>query len=159
MIKNANVKEMEAIQFLAALDGQLIVSEPNIKERLKSIPDAWRQYRIAKKFASNVVTKLYETLPNKTLEYLIKLHHRGEVIVRMKPFNKGGNDKLVPESSLDTLINIAIGAECPICLKSTANVKKCQLRKALLLIAPPDVIPTGSVCPYSGIQQIGMEDI
>lgn len=154
MIQDANAKEMEAIQFLAALDGQLIISEPDIKDRLKRIPDAWRQYRIAKKFVSNVIIKLYETLPDKTLIYLDRLHHRGEVIVRMKPVRTDDGTKLVPADAINILVNSAINAECPICLRTPTEMKKCKLRKALMIVAPPDNIPNTKTCPYLGIQEI-----
>ena len=48
-IMEANCREVHAIEFLAGLDGQLSNNEQHLTPRLKSIPNAYRDYRLARK--------------------------------------------------------------------------------------------------------------
>lgn len=154
MIIEPNAREMTSVQFLAALHGETQKSEDILKERLRTKPDAWRQYRIAMAFLDHVIDWLYETLPNKTLLYMCALHKNGEVIIRKKRPTAIENDiQLVPVETLNILANAAVANECPICLRTVTEVKHCPLRKALLIVARPNDIPTNDVCPYRNISE------
>ena len=74
-----------------------------------------------------------------------------EVIIR--PKNRAIDNKMVLADSrhVNTLVNTSMAAECAICIKSDAEIRKCPLRKALMFVAPPSRIPDNGRCPYSEI--------
>ena len=53
-ITEANAREVHAIEFLAGLDAQLKANEQALKERLQSIPNGWRNYRLSLKMTEKV---------------------------------------------------------------------------------------------------------
>lgn len=81
----ANGRERAIIEYLAALDAQLIAHQDVLRERLKLIPNGWRQWRLMTATANNLLTAIYDTLPTKTLLYMQRLCTYGEVLVRLKP--------------------------------------------------------------------------
>lgn len=149
-IKELNSYEVAGIEYLAAIDSQLVHSEKHLQARLKSIPDAWRQYRIAQTAIEKVLDALYATVPVKVLIHMQRLAKNGEVIIRQKSITKTNEAHLVPENVLRLLINTAMESQCAICLKRGEEAKRCKLRKGLMLIAPPDKVnETG--CSYSDV--------
>lgn len=148
--KELNSYEIAAIEYLAAIDSQLIQSERHLEARLKSIPDAWRQYRIAQTAIAKALDALYATVPTKVLLHMQRLAKNGEVIIRQKSITKTNEAQLVPEDVLKLLINLAMESQCAICLKDSKEAKRCKLRKGLMLIAPPDKV-NESGCSYSDV--------
>lgn len=148
-----NSKELHAIEFIAALDNRLQVSEPDLEQRLRGIPDGWRQFRIAKAAVEKVLDGIYRTIPKKTLTHMDRILTFGEVVIRPKPATRSAEVQIVDEEALRHLINVAIAAECAICLRHGAECRACKLRKALMLIAPPAEIPADASCAYQTVAQ------
>ena len=149
-IKELNSYEIAGIEYLAAIDSQLVHSEKHLEARLKSIPDAWRQYRIAQTAIEKALDALYATVPTKVLLHMQRLASNGEVVIRHKSITKTNDAQLVPEDVLKLLINLAMESQCAICLKDGKEAKRCKLRKGLMLIAPPDKV-NESGCSYSDV--------
>lgn len=149
-VVEASSREVHFIEFVAGLDAQLTNGEKHLEQRLKSIPDAWRQYRIAKSSVDKVIRGLYETLPEKTQKHMTDLCARGEVVIRPKPVGKQYDDvQIVQTADLKLLINCTMAAECAMCMKEGREQKKCELRKALMCICPPTEFNKNStLCPY-----------
>lgn len=148
----ANAREVHALEFLAGLDCQLVASEEHLEARLKSIPDGWRKYRLARKTLEWVLDALYPTFPDKTLIHMQRLCKCGEVVIRPKPMVRMPDDvQIVPTRELKVLINKTISAECAMCLRHGKEVKRCELRKTLNLIAPPDAQRFDGNCPYRDV--------
>ena len=75
-----------------------------------------------------------------------------EVIIRPKPVVKRPSDvQIVPTDALKVLINKALGSECAICLRDRVGIKKCEMRKAMNLIAPPIDQKRDGTCPYRDV--------
>ena len=150
-ICNANSYEMGAILFLGALDGQIKSDESVLEKRLRSIPDAWRQYRIARTSIDKVLGYLYDSLPQKQLKHIYNNVRTSTIQFKPKGIN-GTNDSIcVDEDILRLLINETMSSRCAICLASPSEEKACPLRKALCVIAPPDDIQSDGGCPYSEV--------
>lgn len=148
----ANSKEIRGVEYLAALDAKLADYRPYLEERLKSVPDIYRQYRIAETAMSKVVNNLYDTLEPNVLFRIRKLREGSELVFRPKsPLNKSTDSQLVLEKDLDKLINAAMSATCACCLKTGREAKKCELRKALMNICPPNTLSIDSMgmCDYA----------
>jgi len=149
--REPNARELHGIEYLAALDQRLTEYESVLRRRLQETPDGWRQYRIAEAAVDKVITGLYGTVPEKTLKHMRRLSETGQVIIRPKPIVPVDDPQIVLTSVLKVLVNTSIASECSICLKEGAEVKKCKLRKALMLSAPPKELTDGPRCPYADV--------
>lgn len=149
-IVEVNARELYHIEFIAGLDCQLINAEKYLETRLKLVPDAWRQYRIARAAVQKTLVALYQTVPIKTLRHMQNLCTYGEVIIKPRGATPTNDVQIVPTPELKLLINKVIENECAMCVKSYAEQRGCKLRKALMHIAPPLEIDT-SGCNYRNV--------
>lgn len=149
MITEVNSREAHRIELLAALDAQLAHGEEPLKARLQTIPNAWRDYRMCVTRVGRILMQIYSTVPDRTLRHMRALCERGEVLIRFRPVVRNPADEyqLVPTADLKLLINTAMEARCTMCFEGRAGVKACDLRKALIQIAPPQDLEKGE-CPY-----------
>lgn len=148
MIMDCNSRELHRLELIAAIDAQLQGGEEPLKKRLQTIPHAWRDYRMILTRLGRILTETYATVPDKTLRHMAALVSHGEVLIRIKPVTKMPDDlQLLPTDDLKVLINTAMEAQCTMYFEDRAGVKRCQLRKALMIIAPPKDLHLGE-CPY-----------
>ena len=148
-IMEANAREIHTIEFLAGLDAQLVEGQENLRERLRRIPNGWRDFRLAVKSTERVLDAVYSTLPTKTLVHMQRLCEVGEIIIRPKPAVKLHDDvQIVGSDDLKLLINAAIASECLMCVKDAREQKKCKLRKTLMNIAPTAAVHKDGLCAY-----------
>lgn len=149
-IQPASGRERAIIEYLAALDAQLIAHQDTLRERLKLIPNGWRQWRLLTVTVNNLLVAIYDTLPAKTLLHMQRLCTHGEVLVRLKPASRTPEQVVSSEDDLREIINAAMAAECAVCLKDERQIKGCKLRRALMNIVPPDEFaPHG--CEYRNV--------
>ena len=151
-IKEANSREIRTIEYLAGLDKQLVDGQQHLKERLQSIPNGWRDFRLAAKATERVLDAIYETIPDKTKLHMMRIGECGQVIIRPNPAIKlPGDVQMVMIDDLLMLVNSTIAAECAVCLKDAREQKKCKLRKALMNITPPTKVPESGLCVYADV--------
>lgn len=81
----ASGREMQVIEYVAALDAQLTAHQDTLRERLKLVPNGWRQWRLMTATAGALLMALYGTLPLTSLKHIANLCKHGEVLVRVKP--------------------------------------------------------------------------
>lgn len=145
-----NGRELQVFEYIACLDQQLNVAQAILEERLRKVPDCWRNYRLAMSSIEKVVDAVYSTLPDKTIAHMEGLAHHGEVVIRRKPMVKLHDDaQFIMMDDLNVLINTSIAAECAVCLRDKKEQKKCRLRRALQEIAPPAALAHDGLCPYT----------
>lgn len=148
-IMEANAREVHVIEFLAGLDAQLVEGQEILRDRLRLIPNGWRDFRLATKSTERVLDAVYNTLPNKTLIHMQKLAQNGQIVIRPKPTVKMHDDmQIVCADDLKLLINTTISSECAICVKDAREQKKCKLRKTLMNIAPTAELRKDGLCAY-----------
>lgn len=148
----ANARKLHNIEFLAGLDAQLIQGQKILEPRLRQIPGAWRNFRLAVSCVEKVIEGVYDTLPTRTLQRMDKLARFGQIIIRPKPLIKMPDDvQIVQTDDLKLLINAAIAAECAVCLKDAKAQKKCMLRRALENIAPTAAVHENGLCAYTDV--------
>lgn len=145
-----NARELHVIEFLAALDNNLVLGQTELKERLDGIPNGWRDFRLAAKTTERVLDRIYDTLPTKTLKHMEMLYKHGEVVIRPKTVTGKRPDdvQIVLDDDLRLLINTAMTGECAMCVRDAAGQKKCKLRRALENIAPTGVVHRNGLCAY-----------
>ena len=151
-VVEANSRELRAITHIAVLDNSFEQDGQYLEKRLRSVPDLYRQYRIAKAAMSKALSGLYDTLPLSSLLRLQKTCANSEVLVRPKTTLAVQNDSLIVlQKDMTTLINAAMSAQCAVCLKVGKETKKCELRKCLLNIVPPEEIDNTFMCEYAKV--------
>lgn len=144
-----NARELLNIEFLAGLDAQLAQGEKILKDRIKQIPNGWRDFRLAMSAIERVLDAVYETLPEKTMRHMRRLGQLGQVIIRPKPAIKMPDDvHIVAADDLKMLINRAIENECAMCVRDLPGQKGCKLRKCLETVAPTAEVHKDERCAY-----------
>ena len=148
----ANAREIHSIEFLAGLDAQLVQGQETLRDRLKLIPNGWRDYRLAVTRLERVLDAIYATLLTRTLLHMQRLCQCGQIIIRPKPAIRLPDDvQIVNTDDLRMLINAAISAECAMCVNDAAGQKSCKLRKALERIAPTAALKENGLCAYTDV--------
>lgn len=147
MIMDMNSKELHRFELLACLDVQLMSGAEPLEARLRSIKDGWRDYKMILSRIGSLVSRIYETMPDKSIRHMQQLTRHGEAIVRLKPAGGAGYFQPVDVNDLRILINLAIEAECFGCSKGKPGIRGCKLRKTLMTVAPPTDVSLGE-CPY-----------
>ena len=147
----ASSREIRAIEFLAELDKILADSGESLESRLRSVPDLYRQYRIAQAAMTKVINGLYDSLPRKTLLKMQRTCETSELVVRPRSIlSKFSDTKVVLSEDMDILVNAAMSSRCAFCIESGEKVKQCKLRKALIDITPPEKLGDDkSLCEYT----------
>lgn len=148
--KDFNAYELHNLELIAGLDAQLHHGETALKSRLQTIPNGWRDFRMCTSRIARLLIQLYDTAPLRTLKHMQNLCAHGEIIIRLRQPVKTDEMQVVSNKDLKFLINTAMAAKCTMCFENAAGIKACQLRKTLMLIAPPDTVNTMS-CPYRDI--------
>lgn len=161
MIMNAEIKryaptsrETRSIEMIAVLDARLGNDRTYLEDRLRSVPDLYRQWRIAETAVCKVVDGLYETLPNETKMRIRKLYNNGEVIVRPKGSLTRDNDTaIVLAKDLELLAKTVKSSECAMCIKSGKDIKRCKIRECFMRVSPPVQVfnENSSLCEYATI--------
>ena len=142
-----NSRELHRFELIAVLDMQLHKGTEVLKNRLQTIPNGWRDYRMIATRLARLVSQIYETLPTNRIRYMETLCAFGEVLIRVRPAAKSDENILIPVSALKMLVNHAMAGTCTMCFKGRDEVKACKLRKTLIEVAPPQDLTMGE-CPY-----------
>lgn len=143
-----NAKELNGIEFLAALSGQMDKHCMILKPRLKAIPNAWRQYRLIESALHRLLGDMYQTLTVKSLQRIKNMMQYGEVKIAIAPIERHALGYVtVHEKDLALVVTTAMQGECAMCIKDGDDVKRCPLRKALWEMMPPDEVPRFG-CPF-----------
>lgn len=144
-------KELRLIECIAGIQSRLEAGAHDLEKRIKSVPDLWRQWRIATVAMTKVMDGLYDTLPYRALERMDQLCRHGEWAMRPKsPMNKRTDVEIILEKDFNVLINTAMSARCAFCMNEGKDIKNCELRKVLMNVAPPNVLNEKSaLCPFA----------
>lgn len=148
MRTDMDAKELQGVEFLSALSGQMGKYCDRLKPRFQNIPNGWRQYRMIQSALRNLLVAMYDTMTEKSLLRMKNMMQYGEVKIAIAPIERHALGYItVPEKDLATITTAALQNECVMCIKEGDEVKKCPLRKAMWEILPPDEIPKYG-CPY-----------
>lgn len=149
----ATSREIKSIELIAALDARLTNDQVYLTERLRSVPDLYRQWRIAQTATEKVIDGLYSTLIPKTLLRMQRSYESGEVVIRPKSsLNKLTDSTIVLTEDLNKLVRVVVGEQCAMCLKDKGDIRKCELRKALMNVCPPSEKFDGFLCEYAKLR-------
>lgn len=145
-----NGRELAMLELLVMLHGMLKGRGTEYLESLvhRSGPLGWMRYRQALGILDKLLDGIYEVIPLKNLKALDNMMRNGEVGIKLRRAGAYDDDMtVVPVDDLRVLINTAMHAECAMCLKGRADIKRCALRRAMDAINPPRKMETMS-CVY-----------
>lgn len=140
--------ERTSIEYLALLDNELNKAEDILESRLRLAPDAWRQFRIAKVALSKALEGIYTTMPIKDLKRMLRFADQSAIYVQTKKASEPTEYELVPKDVLNRVVEQACGEGCHYCVKMPLEVAMCDIRKDLMLIAPPENFVSPYGCPF-----------
>lgn len=140
--------ERTSIEYLALLDNELNKAEDILESRLRLAPDAWRQFRIAKVALSKALEGIYTTMPIKDLKRMLRFADQSAIYIQTKKASEPTEYELVPKDVLNRVVEQACGEGCHYCVKMPLEVAMCDIRKDLLLIAPPENFDSPYGCPF-----------
>ena len=144
-------KELKCVEYLVGMESRIAESGDALRDRLRLIPNGWRNFRLIFATLDRLLTALYETMPLKSRLYMGKITRDGEILIRFKPASRAPEWTVIRDDDLAVITNLAMASECAICLKQGREAKKCELRRALESFAPPhDGHPAGG-CGYQNV--------
>lgn len=149
----ATAREIKSIELIAALDTRLATDQGYLNDRLRSVPDLYRQWRIAQVAIEKVIDGLYKTLLPDAMLRMRKTYESGEVVIRPKStLNKLTDSTIVLTKDINQLVKVVVNEQCAMCLKDKGDIRKCELRKALMNVCPPSEKFDGFLCEYAKLR-------
>ena len=119
-----------------------------LEKRLRSFPRGWMQFRQATGLLDKMFVGLEKTITDRQLVQINNTIRNGEVSVKLRRVGLYDDDmNVVRAEPLGVVVGSAMRAECMICVKNDADIKRCPLRKAIDEICPPESYETSS-CVY-----------
>lgn len=136
-----NNGERKAMEYILVCTMMMNQNEEAIKERLKTLPGAWRDYRLMQSLGRKLYRSLSRTLTDLQFQQFSLLEKHGECKVSMHNFSRNEEFRLVHIGCFDTVVSGAIAGICELCIKDEKEIRKCKLKKALEMALPPKEIP------------------
>lgn len=148
-----NGRELAMLELLVMMHGMMHGRGTKDLEGLmrRSAPNGWVQFRQAMGILDKLLDKVYDAIPVSNLRMIDNMMRNGEVSIKLQRAGAYDDDlTIAPAKELTMVINCAMHAECAMCLKNRADIKRCELRRALDAINPPETFETTS-CPYRDV--------
>lgn len=139
--QSMNNGERKAMEYILVCTMMMMQNEDAIKERLKAIPGAWRDYRLMESLGRKLYRTLSRTLTDLQYHQFELLETHGECKISMHNFSRNEEFRLVHIECFDTVLSGAIEGVCSLCIKSEKEVHRCKLKKAMEQVRPPKDIP------------------
>lgn len=139
--------EMRSFEMLGVAMTALGQVPKRMQERLRKIPNGWRDYRLIDAKLTNLFGRLCCTVATGHLMTLKKTVEFGRIKINVNPASKIEGYAVAPQDALETIINTAMGHECALCVREGAELKNCPLKKAFSEVCFPEE-PHGSGCWY-----------
>lgn len=119
-----------------------------LERRLHTIPRGWMMYRQAFGLLTAVFNGLEKTINDRQLAQINNTIRNGEVSVKLRRAGVYDDDmNVVRAGTLSVVIGCAMRAECMLCVKTDAEIKRCALRKAIDELCPPQSYESAT-CVY-----------
>lgn len=147
----ARGEELRAVEMFAYYQNALHFFEDRLRQRLKSRPNLWRQYRMIESCADKLLSDIYDTLPVSTMDRIIAGANNLEIRIMPKSVRRPEEYSIIKTSDFITLLKAVDAGECNLCLGDRETAVACPLRKVLKdHIAPDGERPRYGGCPYAG---------
>lgn len=127
-----------------------------LDKRVRSIPGAYRDYRMIQSVVEKLVRKLLTTVPKNKLVQISKELKYTRIVVEVKPEITPSRDDgnlltYVPQRALERIMEKVVGYECFCCEKAGKDARRCQLRRDIEATYHYDYPDDGKECPFAGM--------
>lgn len=151
-------REYQAIRALFGSQNSLILAQKDIENRIRAIPDGWRDFRLVYSVLEKLLVKLLRTVPSQKLISMKRELKDTYCEVKLKgavgPL-EGDLLRVVPQKDLETVINAATDIQCFAC--DRCDYKKCTLYQSIQAMYHYD-FPKTKICPLSEMTDVGKEE-
>lgn len=114
-----------------------------LERRLRTTPTGWKMFRQAFGLLDKMFPQLEDTIPDRQLVQINQTIKNGEVVVKLRRAGKYDDDwNVVRAETLAVAVGYAMRGECALCVKDRADIKRCQLRKTIDELCPPNTFET-----------------
>ena len=152
-------REYQAIRALFGTQNSLIFAQKDLEQRLKVVPEGWRDFRLVYSVLEKLLTRLLRTVPSQKLLSMKRELKDTYCEVKVKgavgPLD-GDLLRVVPQKDLETVVNAAMQMNCFAC--DRCDYKKCALYQAIQSMYHYD-FPKSHTCPLSEETVIRKEDL
>lgn len=90
---------------------------------------------------------LLKTMPEKRIDFYRRMTREAQIVISWPGPAKTSREILIDAEDLGAIAEAAMTGVCAMCLKEGRDVKRCRLREALMVIAPPAKV-SGFTCEY-----------
>lgn len=150
-------REYCALRMLFGVISSFSLAASDMEARVKSIPGAWRDYRMLQVVAGKLLDRILLTIPlKKLLQIRTELAHT-KVMVEVKrdyclPVKDNYEDMItyVPQRALERITQQVVDCECVFCEKAGKDAKRCQLRRDIEAAYHWEYPDGGQECPFAG---------
>lgn len=152
-------REYQAIRALFGSQNSLINAQKDLENRIRVIPDGWRDFRLVYSVLEKLLTKLLRTVPSQKL--LSMKRELKDTYCEVKVKGAAGQTlegdllRVVPQQDLETVVNAAMDFRCFAC--DRCDYKKCRLYQAINNLYHYD-FPKSKTCPLSDETILTKED-
>lgn len=148
-------KEYNSLRHLIVALDQMVKEEESLTERLRTIPNGLRDYRMLRVVMDHLMDKIFDTIPTKKLVALQKELDNSKIALTVKWASTPTEGvAYVKENAFVNLLNMLISMECWSCDKKNKEVEKCPIRQAyfdcLHYGLSPDQVPQDGSCALAG---------
>lgn len=130
-LKRVRSAENQALKCFCAMDTMMQRETIALENRVKSIKNGWRDYRMLQAVMRNLREKIYDTIPPEQVQTIER--NLSTMEFRIGAAQVGGVTDYVYIALPDlvTLVKYAKQNECFACSKTFMEARKCELRKSL----------------------------
>ena len=147
---SVSYREYQAIRALFGTQNSLIFAQKDLEQRLKVVPDGWRDFRLVYSVLEKLLTRLLKTVPSQKLLTMKRELENTYCEVKMKgavgPV-EGDLLRVVRQEDLEKIVDSAMEMNCYMCER--CDYKKCPLYQAIQGAYHYD-FPKAKTCPLSG---------
>ena len=159
-----NRAENEFMMNLMVLRNSLYQYGPVMRERCRRAGRyVWRDLRLMTRIVSTLQDALMRTMPETREAYYDEYRRNGHYELVLNGPVRQKRYVMISDRKLAAVMEAAMCSECVMCMREGSEIRKCELREAMLEVAPPTEVQDGRWirCEYrrAAGQLVSGEDI
>lgn len=131
IIRSNNEAVSTALGLIAALQEMKVALDSKFLQRIKAVPNGYRNARLIFVLLNNLIDDVLLTFPAEKLESMQRMlpHMKFKILCGVSASKVDNDSVVISEKNLDTLVLAAHDGKCKLCIEQ--NCSRCALGKAL----------------------------
>ena len=130
-MKRVRSAENQALKCFCAMDSMMQRELAPLVNRIKTIKNGWRDYRMLQVVMRKLREKIYDTVPPEQIRTIEANLSTMEFHIGAAQVSRKEDFVYIALADLVTLVRYAKANECFACAKDKQAARKCELRKSL----------------------------